>query len=401
VLGMLVTTLALTAALQSPSTDRSRAEQLARSGKTVEAMEIFVRLAGQDPTDVEARVWVARLELRLGRLAEAEAGFRSVLREHPEDVDVRIGLASVLIRRGKLEEALAILTDVERNTGENSDLFGALGRAYRRVGDDRRALDYLRRAHALAPRDPDITSGYEAVARVYRHSLAFEGFTQGGAPGAGVQSGSIGAGIRVAPRLRIDAIGRMQQGTGYSDALGGGGLVWRAARSTTAELHALGGPDNLALPTTDLSAGLTHYAGAFEIGGGVRRFAFPSERILAAFPQFAWDPGGRWRLDTRYIYTRSVFDQSGQSRGDHSVMVRETWRGWRRVALNAVYAYGIESFDLVTPVRLGSLGITTAAAGVRIEMPSLTWISTTWEHEMRSNQTRVDRLNLSIVQTIP
>jgi tetratricopeptide (TPR) repeat protein len=396
----LAAALVLAAGPQSSPTDRGRAEQLARSGKTVEAMEIFVRLVEQDPADVEARLWMARLETRLGRLADAEAGFRSVLREHPADVDARIGLATVLTRRGKPEEALAILTDVERNTGESSDLFGALGRAYRRVGDDRRALAYFRRAHRLAPRDPDLTAGFEAVARVYGHSLAFEGFTQGGAPGTGVQSGSVGGRVRVVPRLHLDVSGRMQQGTGYSDATAGAGFLWRAGRATTAEFHALGGPDNVALAASDLSGAVTHYAGVYEFGAGLRRMSFIDADVVSAFPTFAWD-SGRWRLDARYIYTQSSFDRTGQSRGDHSVMLRDTWRGWRRVALNAVYAHGIESFDTLTADRIGSLGTTTVAAGLRIEAASLTAITTTWEHEWRSNQTRVDRLNLSIVQAIP
>jgi tetratricopeptide (TPR) repeat protein len=397
----LAAALLMTAGPQGSATERSRAEQLARSGRTVEAMELFVRLVERDPADVEARLWVARLEMRLGRLVDAEADFRSVLREHPADLDARIGLASVLTRRGRPEEAIALLAPSERDAGENSDFFSALGRAYRRTGDDRRALGYLRRAHVLSPRDPDITSGYEAVARVYRHWLAFEGFTQGGAPGAGVQSGTMGAGVRVAPRLLVDASGRVQQGSGYSDAIGGGGVLWRASRSTTAEFHGRGGPDNIALATSDVSAGLTHYAGVLEIGGGVRRFAFTDARVLAGYPTFAWDPGGRWRFDSRYTYTQSSFDQTGQSRGDHSVMLRQTWRGWRRVAINAVYAYGVESFETLTADRLGSLGMNTVAAGLRIETPSLTTIAATWEHEIRSNQTRVDRLNLSIVQTIP
>jgi hypothetical protein len=82
-------------------------------------------------------------------------------------------------------------------------------------------------------------------------------------------------------------------------------------------------------------------------------------------------------------------------------MLRPTWRGWRRVAIDAVYAYGVESFELLTAERLGALGMQTVAAGMRIETPSLTMISTTWEHEMRSNRTTVDRFNLAIVQTIP
>ena len=88
----------------------------------------------------------------------------------------------------------------------------------------------------------------------------------------------------------------------------------------------------------------------------------------------------------------------GQSSIDHSVLLRETWRGWRRVDVNVAYAYGIESFEDLTADRLGSLDATTIAAGLRVRVPSLTFITTTWEHQWRSNETRVDRLTLSVVR---
>src|SRR5262245_15520283 len=149
----LAVAIMMTTGLQSPASERSQAEDLARAGRTAEAMKLFVRIVETDPADVEARLWVARLALRLGRTADAEAGFRSVLREHPRDVDARIGLGVVLTRMGAWQDALAILSEVEPDAGQNADLFGALARAYRRGGDDRRALEYFRRARALAPDD--------------------------------------------------------------------------------------------------------------------------------------------------------------------------------------------------------------------------------------------------------
>ena len=56
----------------------------------------------------------------------------------------------------------------------------ALARAYRRAGDDRRALEYYRRAMALAPDDPDLVEGYEATMRAYGSSIMVEGFAEGG-----------------------------------------------------------------------------------------------------------------------------------------------------------------------------------------------------------------------------
>src|SRR4051812_26677630 len=113
--------IVLMAGLQTPVTDRRRAEDLARAGRSVEAIVLFTRLVEIDPADVEARLWVARLELRLGRTANAEAGFRSVLREHPREVDALIGLAIVLTRTGAWQDALAILQEIEPAAGQNAD----------------------------------------------------------------------------------------------------------------------------------------------------------------------------------------------------------------------------------------------------------------------------------------
>ena len=113
---------------------------MARSGRTVEALAIFERIVAGNPADIEARLWIGRLQLLMGRTEEAEAGFRAVLLDHPSDVDARIGFGVALTRRDAWSEALEVLHDAERDAGNNADLFAALARAYRRAGDDRRAL---------------------------------------------------------------------------------------------------------------------------------------------------------------------------------------------------------------------------------------------------------------------
>ena len=395
----LATALVLSMACQPPSADRSLAEQLARSGRTVEALDLFEQIVARNPTDPEARVWLARLQLRIGRTEEAEAGFRSVLLEHPSDVDARIGLGAALTRRNAWREALAVLLEAEEDAGANADLFGALARAYRRAGDDRRALDYYRRGKALAPSNPDLVDGFEATVHAYGHSIALEGFGEGGASDA--RSGSLAATVRVLPRLRVEGSARVQRRAGSYDALGGGGAVWRVNRSTNLGVGVVGGSGNTSLPTADMTAAVVNFAGAFEIGGSLRRLSFADAGVIAASPLLAWDTGGRWRVDARYTYSRSSFDATGESSGDHSVLVRETWRGWRRVGVNVAYAYGIESFENLTADRLEGLGATTIAAGLQIRVPSLTFVATTWEHQWRSNDTRIDRLTLSVVQSVP
>jgi len=406
----LLTVLVLAAGAQSPSDERTRALQLARAGRNTEAIELFKQVVQQDPADTESRLWIARLDLRVGRTSDAEAGFRSVLRDHPQDVDAKIGLASVLLRKGASDDALALLLEAEPAAGQNADFLSVLGRAYRRTGDDRRGLEYFKRARALAPNDPDIISGYEAAVLAYGHSLTFEGFSQWDPEDVHTSSGLFQTSIRVAPPLHLDASVHVESRSGVSDTVAGGGFLWRVTRGSTLGFHALGGSGNTLLPTSDLSGEVINYIDAYEWGGGLRRLSFSGVDVLAISPTFAWDRG-RTRLDSRYTFSRVNFDgdetvqplanATDDSSSDHSVLVRGTWRRWRRAWLQAGYAYGIESFEDFTIDRIGSLGATTVSVGGRFDLPSLTMITTTYEHQWRSNSTTMDRVTLALVQFFP
>ena len=392
----LAAALLLALTWQSPSTDRSLAEQLARSGRTAEALAIFERIVAENPTDTEVRLWIARLQLRIGRTEEAEAGFRAVLLEHPSDVDARIGLGASLTRRDAWKEALEILLDAERDAGENSDLFGALARAYRRAGDDRLALEYYERGKTLAPDDPDLVEGYEATVRAYNSSITVEGFAEGGVSDA--RSATLIAAIRVHPRLEIEGRARVQRRNGSSDTLAGGGGIWRISRTTLLEIRGMGNGGNISLPNADLMTEVRHYRGAAEIGGNVRHLSFSEVDVTAASPLLVWDTGERWRLGARYTYSRSSFHTTGESSNDHSVLLRETFRAWRRVDMTVTYAYGIESFEDLTADRIRNLGANTIAGTLQFRLPSLTTIATTWEHQWRSDDSRLDRLTVVLIQ---
>ena len=168
---------------------------------------------------------------------------------------------------------------------------------------------------------------------------------------------------------------------------------------TTVDVRGLFGTGKESLPRADVSSGFVRYAAAWEIGGGVRWLAFADAAVIAASPILAWDRGGLLRLDGRYSYSRTKFDTTGESAGDHSVFARETWRLWPRVWLNAAYAYGIESFEQLSADRIGSLGATTVALGAKINLPPLTVVTAAWEHQWQSNDTKIDRLTLSVLQT--
>lgn len=391
---VLVTALALAVGVpQSP--DRARAEALAKEGRSAEALEIFKKIANSNPNDLEVKMWMARLDLRLGRPEDAEAEFREVLKQRPKDVDARVGLGVALIHKNDWRQALDVLHGVEPEAGQNSDLFYALGLAHRRAGELDRALDYYDRARALAPDDQDIEAGYEHTMRNYGHWISLEGFTEFG-NSADRTSGTIAGSVRVAPKLHAGGSLRVQGQAGDTDVLGGGNLEWRASRTTTVLFQALGGPGNTSLPTSDIAGAVVNYLGAFELGASVRALSFTGTDVFALSPLASWD-NEKTRSDVRYTYSRSHFTATDQTSGDHSIMLRETWRAKRRLWLAAVYAYGIESFEQLTADRVGSLGSTTLAGSVKFIAPMFD-VVTTWEHQWRSNDTSIDRLTVALVR---
>src|ERR1044072_5885019 len=112
-----------------------------------------------------------------------------------------IGLGTTLTRKGKIDEALGVLREAEPGAGQNADLFSALARAYRRAGDDRTALADFVRARDIAPSDPDVIAGYEAIAHAYGHSLVFDGFAEHLSPESNTASASLIATDRKSTRL--------------------------------------------------------------------------------------------------------------------------------------------------------------------------------------------------------
>jgi YaiO family outer membrane protein len=385
------------ASAQAP--ERGEAERLARLGRHAEALVAFERIVANDPADVESRLWIGRLQLWMGRTEDAEATFRAVLAEHPRNVDARVGLGSTLIRTRQTDEAIALLEATRADAPENADLAAALARAYRAAGRPRVARDEFVRAHQLAPGDPDILSGLEAVRRTFDHSVGFEGYGET-VPGAGWDSGDAALTLRLRAndRMHVAGAARMHRRGGVSDSLFGGGIEYRAGRRTVLSTTLQGGPDNENLPALSARAEVTQYFGSIELGGAIRFLDFATTDVTAVAAGAAWDDGGPWRAEARYAYSRSSFAPDGRTAGDHSILLRSLRRQWQRVWIDGSYAHGAESFDVLTAERVDSFDADTVAVGLRILTPSLLVITSTWEHQWRSNGQKIDRLTCAVIR---
>jgi tetratricopeptide (TPR) repeat protein len=84
-----------------PGFQRDLATELARAGRTAEAIAVAAPLVADDPRDGEARYWLADALTRAGRLAEAEDLLSEGLRLAPADRRLREAVESVRTARAR------------------------------------------------------------------------------------------------------------------------------------------------------------------------------------------------------------------------------------------------------------------------------------------------------------
>jgi len=84
---LLVVSLTLQPATQEPAASTSAglpaAVEAANEGRDAEALAVFEQLAALNPSDLEARLWIARLHARMGHQDLAEPVYWSVFLEDP------------------------------------------------------------------------------------------------------------------------------------------------------------------------------------------------------------------------------------------------------------------------------------------------------------------------------
>ncbi|MFB3153708.1 MAG: tetratricopeptide repeat protein, partial [Candidatus Acidiferrales bacterium] len=164
-LSLLLVSVCLSA--QPIQTDRAEAIRHARELVEAQhydaALEIFGRLAAQNPRDLEARNWMARLESWKGNHAQAEQLYRSVLADAPGDLEAELGLADVLGWQGRYSEALERLLDLRTRQPADAEVLLRLGRISRWQHKRRRALRYYREVLALDPGNAEAREGIDVL----------------------------------------------------------------------------------------------------------------------------------------------------------------------------------------------------------------------------------------------
>jgi competence ComEA-like helix-hairpin-helix protein len=137
----------------------------AAQGKLVEAAAHFRRAAPRAADKALAYKYLGLVQYDLGQFREAEESFNRSLGENPGDVVARFKMANAQFRLQRFAESARQLEAIRSSAGAFPELTALLGRALLASGQPERARTELERAVAAAPNDTILIS---ALAETYR-----------------------------------------------------------------------------------------------------------------------------------------------------------------------------------------------------------------------------------------
>jgi Flp pilus assembly protein TadD len=406
---LLATMLALDPAPQGDFATFAEAVEAANDGREAEALVAFQRLANVNPDDLDARLWIARLHVRMGNQDLAEPVYRSVLLEDPSDLEAMLGVANALLTRGEVDEAEKILDVAEEREPENDEVLHAVGRSHLNAGRTFQALEYFERAYAVSPTDQHRMS-LEGARLSYLHRVELRGagerFDAALSSSSSYRQTSFGdvtVNIRLNDRWRAFGRGQAQRKFGISEQRGGGGAEWRWKQTTILRGQALVMPDNVVMPEGDYMGEVQYTYLDATWTGSVRHFDFTSAKTTAISPAVQWTPAGRpWALGLRYAWSWSEsvsqFNRFTGTQGNHSLQAQGAYRLRSRVWLQGGYAAGVEDFENFSIDRVGDFRANTLSGGLRIDFPTLTGLVASYERQWRTGFADMSRFSLSLQQ---
>lgn len=371
------------------------AAQLADEGRDGEALAAFRQRAAQNPNDLEARLWIARLHERMGHPDQAESVYRSVLLEDPDNLEAALGVAATLLARDELDETIDLLEAIEERAPQNATLLSLLGRAHRRAGREAQAIGFFERVVAIAPTD-EHRFRLEDARLSYRHRIETRGFGEqfsGTTPDT--RGGDLAVNYRLSERLRVIGRGQAQRKFSVSEQRGGGGVEWRWRPATTLRAQLLVGPGNVVMPEGDFLGEVDYTHGPAVWTASIRYFDFTGARTTFLSPAVAWPAFDRLSLALRYALGWTETRRSGVEIG-HTAQLRGTYRVYRRLSLQVGYAAGVEDFETFSIDRIGDFRANTVSGGVRLDLPTLTAVVAGYERQWRRGNIDMGRVTVGI-----
>jgi Tfp pilus assembly protein PilF len=141
----------------------TRGQELAKSGKTEEALGEFDRALALDPYNVKALYGRALIYQGDKQHQQAIADFTAANGLSPQKAEPLLGRATSYLALDKTKEATADLDEAVQADPGSANAWSARGQAYERLGDKAKAAESYGRALNIRPKDEAARS---ALARV-------------------------------------------------------------------------------------------------------------------------------------------------------------------------------------------------------------------------------------------
>lgn len=395
----LIAALLLTlTALQTPSQDtRAEAERLAKTGSYAEALQRFQTLVAANPDDIEARMWIGRLHMKLGQPVRAAGVFEAITATHPQNVDALVGLGQALMDAGRWEAAADALDRAEGLAADRPDVLAAQGRYHGATNRPTLGLAYYDRAILASPDAAALReeAAWLRAARAHRVE-AFYGF-QGYDPSAGtMHSGTVEVNARVIDALRVFGRGQLQDFEDTSEGRGGGGIEWFPHRNMRLRAGVLAG-DTTWLPRTDVFADAQFGTRGLRWLLSARFFDFDGADLAIFGPGISVDLTPKVALTAQYFFSRTsyTFDDSSSTSGNGLVGVDANVSD--RFTVSASYRRGIEGFDWLTADRVAGTDFNTYAFGASIAATPFVGLAGSYAYQDRPGDFAAHRARAGVI----
>ncbi len=368
--------LLVSVCLSAQPVQMDRAETMRRARELVEAqhydaaLEIFGRLAAQNPGDIEARNWMARLESWKGNHAQAEELYRSVLADAPGDLEAELGLADVLGWQGRYSEALERLLDLRTRQPANAEVLVRLGRISRWQRKRRRALRYYREVLALDPGNTEAREGVDILAAQKSFRLETGYFTEEFDFIGNTHGQRISLLYQDHHRLTLLTAFQYQNKFDQNNTRATLGVTYRFWRRTWVRSEFSWAPaGDTVIANQDYILEVTQGVHPrVAVGGGYRFLNFRDAEVQVLTAQLNLDLRADLHLNLRYTPARTRFQLPARSVWNHGGGTRLVWDVNRTFSPYVSFGVGTENFAGVSADQLGRFAAQTYAGGAVIHL---------------------------------
>ncbi|HXG72660.1 MAG TPA: tetratricopeptide repeat protein [Gemmatimonadaceae bacterium] len=394
---MAVLLFGFTMAAPAAQDARADAERLARAGARGEALKRFQALAAENPGDIAARLWIARLHLEMHHPERAAAVYESIVATDARHVDALIGLGLALTQSGRFSDAGDALNRAEALAADRVDVLAAQGGLHAADGRTTLALAYYGRALAIEPSHQAARAASDAIraSRGHRVELDYD-FQNFNTFQPDTHTGTVEANFRVNDVIRVFGKAQAHEGVFDTEARGGGGFEWRAHHKVLLRAGTLFGNDTRDLPSVDAFADATVRQGRVTWTLDARFVEFEEADLWIGGPGIAIALrngvtafGSYHRGRTRFLF--------GDSSTSDNVTLGVSGRLARRVWAFVEYRHGIDRLDWITLDRVDADDADTLAFGAMTDLTPFVTLAGSYDYQARPEDVLVQRARARLV----